>query len=125
MRLGNAFQQSQYTLSRTHKSKKLDIVKKLILNMCAAAQQVYSCLRNRLKACTALKHRAKGDYANMMLKIADEFYPSCDRIIVVSGNLNTHDKASFYEAFPPKTAYRLSQNFVLYCIRVIKISLID
>lgn len=61
----------------------------------------------------------------MMLKIADEFYPSCDRIIVVSGNLNTHDKASFYEAFPPKTAYRLSQNFVLYCIRVIKISLID
>ena len=59
----------------------------------------------------ALERRTKGDYAKMMRKIADEFYPECDRIIIVSDNLNTHDKASFYEAFPPQTAYRLAQKF--------------
>lgn len=62
----------------------------------------------------ALEHRTKGDYANMMLKIADEFYPSCERIIIVSDNLNTHGKASFYEAFSPQTAYRLSQKFEMH-----------
>lgn len=62
----------------------------------------------------ALERRTKGDYAKMMRKIADEFYPECDRIIMVSDNLNTHDKASFYEAFPPQTAYRLAQKFEMH-----------
>ena len=62
----------------------------------------------------ALERRTKGDYAKMMRKIADEFYPECDRIIIVSDNLNTHDKASFYEAFPPQTAYRLAQKFEMH-----------
>ncbi len=61
-----------------------------------------------------LEHRTKGDYAKMMRKIADGFYPECDRIIMVSDNLNTHDKASFYEAFPPQTAYRLAQRFEMH-----------
>lgn len=64
----------------------------------------------------ALERRTKGDYAKMMRKIADEFYPECDRIIMVSDNLNTHDKASFYEAFPPQTAYRLAQKFEMHYI---------
>ncbi len=62
----------------------------------------------------ALEHRTKGDYAKMMRKTADEYYPECDRIIMVSDNLNTHDKASFYEAFPPQTAYRLAQKFEMH-----------
>lgn len=62
----------------------------------------------------ALERRTKGDYAKMMQKIADEFYPECDRIIMVSDNLNTHDKASFYEAFPPQTAFRLAQKFEMH-----------
>lgn len=62
----------------------------------------------------ALERRTKGDYAKMMRKVADEFYPECDRIIMVSDNLNTHDKASFYEAFPPQTAYRLAQKFEMH-----------
>lgn len=62
----------------------------------------------------ALERRTKGDYAKMIQKIADEFYPECDRIIMVSDNLNTHNKASFYEAFPPQTAYRLAQKFEMH-----------
>lgn len=57
----------------------------------------------------ALERHTKGDYAKMMRKAADEFYPECNRIIMVSDSLNTHDKASFYEAFPPQTAYRPAQ----------------
>ena len=62
----------------------------------------------------ALEHRTKGDYAKMMRKIAEEFYPDSERIIIVSDNLNTHNKASFYEAFKPDIAYRLSKKFEMH-----------
>ncbi len=44
----------------------------------------------------------------MMRQVAEEYYADCDKIILVSDNLNTHNKASFYEAFPAETAYKLS-----------------
>ena len=55
--------------------------------------------------------RKRGDYAFMMRKISDEFYPDVEKIIIVSDNLNTHNITSFYEAFPPKTALRLAQKY--------------
>lgn len=33
---------------------------------------------------------------------------------MISDNLNTHNKAAFYEAFSPKTAYWLSQKFEMH-----------
>lgn len=62
----------------------------------------------------AHEHRTKGDCAKMILEIADGFYPSCERIIVVSDNVNTHDKASFYKVFSLQTSYRLSQKFKMH-----------
>jgi len=59
----------------------------------------------------ALKTRTKGDFALMMRKISDEYYPHVEKIILIADNLNTHNPASFYEAFSPETAYRLSQKF--------------
>ena len=59
------------------------------------------------------KSRRSEHYAKEKV-IADEFYPECNRIIMVSDNLNTHDKASFYEAFPMQTAYRLAQKFEMH-----------
>jgi len=48
----------------------------------------------------------------MMIKeIGDTFYPNGERLILIADNLNTHNISSFYEAFPPKTAYELSQKF--------------
>ena len=41
--------------------------------------------------------------------LADTVYPNAERIILVCDNLNTHDKSSFYEAFPPAEALRLSR----------------
>lgn len=59
----------------------------------------------------ALEHRTKVDWANQMKWLADEVYPNVKKIILVCDNLNTHDKSSFYEAFPPAEALRLSKKF--------------
>lgn len=63
---------------------------------------------------SALSRRTKGDYARIMKQVAEEYYPDCKKIIMVSDNLNTHNKAAFYEAFPPETAYWLSQKFEMH-----------
>lgn len=43
--------------------------------------------------------------------LADTVYPNAERIILVCDNLNTHDKSSFYEAFPLAEALRLLRRF--------------
>jgi hypothetical protein len=59
----------------------------------------------------ALKSRKKGDFAQMMREVHEQYYPDTEQIIVVADNLNTHNKTSFYEAFPAEIAYRLSQKY--------------
>ncbi|MDR1542601.1 MAG: IS630 family transposase [Clostridiales bacterium] len=59
----------------------------------------------------ALKSRKKEDFALRMREAAERFYPDAERIILVADNLNIHNKAAFYEAFPPRAAYALSQKF--------------
>jgi len=55
--------------------------------------------------------RTKTDWAQAMKELADEQYSDADIITVVMDNLNTHGPASFYEAFEPEEARRLSQRF--------------
>jgi len=59
----------------------------------------------------ARERRTKGDYAYMMKLISDRYYPDVKKIVMVSDNLNTHNAVSFYEAFPPEIAYRLTQKY--------------
>lgn len=59
----------------------------------------------------ALEHRTKVDWAKQMKYVADNFYPEAKKIIMVCDNLNTHNKSSFYEAFPPEEALRLAKRF--------------
>ena len=63
---------------------------------------------------SALEHRTKGDYAKIMKQLAEEYYPDCKKIILVSDNLNTHNKAAFYEAFPPDEALRLAKRLEIH-----------
>ncbi len=56
-------------------------------------------------------HRTKHDWAHFLREVADEHYPTAERIVLVLDNLNTHGPASFYEAFPPAEARRLTQRF--------------
>lgn len=61
-----------------------------------------------------LSHHTKGDYAKLMRQVAEKYYPDCKKIILVSDNLSTHSKATFYEAFVAQTAYWLSQKYEMH-----------
>lgn len=49
-----------------------------------------------------------------MKQVAEEYYPDCKKIILLLDNLNTHNKAAFYEAFSPTTAYWLAQKYEMH-----------
>lgn len=50
----------------------------------------------------------------MMKQIAEEYYPDGKKIIMITDNLNTHNKAAFFEAFPLERAWWLSQKFEMH-----------
>lgn len=51
------------------------------------------------------------DYAHALKDMADIHFPKAPQIVVVQDNLNTHTKASLYEAFPAAEARRLAERF--------------
>ncbi len=51
--------------------------------------------------------RTRKDYANCVRELVDVFYPDVEKIRLVQDNLNTHDGASLYEAFPAPEARRI------------------
>ena len=58
--------------------------------------------------------RTAVDWAQVMKALSDEYYPEAEVIVLVMDNLNTHKPASFYEAFAPEEAHRLSQRFEIH-----------
>jgi DDE superfamily endonuclease len=57
------------------------------------------------------ERRTRIDWAVAMRDLSDQHYPTAERITVVLDNLNTHGPASFYEAFTPEEARRLTERF--------------
>ena len=55
--------------------------------------------------------RRKQEFVQFMRYLAEEVYPDAALITIVMDNLNTHDKASFYEYLPVEEASRLSDRF--------------
>jgi len=53
------------------------------------------------------ERRTRRDYAGCVRDLVDVYYPQAKKIRLVQDNLNTHDGASLYEAFPPEEARRL------------------
>jgi hypothetical protein len=51
--------------------------------------------------------RARLDWAHAIKELVDGHFPAAERIVLVLDNLNTHDPASLYLAFPPAEAKRL------------------
>jgi hypothetical protein len=51
--------------------------------------------------------RTRKDYAECVRELVDVHYPKVKKIRMVQDNLNTHEGASLYEAFPPAEARRL------------------
>ncbi|MCI8510948.1 MAG: IS630 family transposase [Lachnospiraceae bacterium] len=63
----------------------------------------------------AKAHRNRGDFAQMMLSIAEKYCPDVKRIILVADNLNSHSRTLFYEAFKPSIACWLSPKYEFHC----------
>jgi transposase len=58
--------------------------------------------------------RTKADFAQYIKTLLDEHYPHVQTIVLVMDNLNTHTKASLYEAFPPEEAKRLADKLEIH-----------
>lgn len=59
------------------------------------------------RAVDATERRTRRDWAHRIKRLVDVDFPAAERIVLVLDNLNTHDPASLYEAFPPAEAKRL------------------
>ncbi len=53
------------------------------------------------------EHRANQDFARMMRRLVDEWYPQAEKVVLVMDNLSTHTPAALYETFEPAEARRL------------------
>ena len=60
------------------------------------------------------ERRTKIDWAYFVRDLIDVQYPQAEKIVLVMDNLNTHSPASFYEAFEPAEAWRLSQKLEIH-----------
>jgi len=58
--------------------------------------------------------RTKKDWAECVRQLVDEIYPQADSIVLVMDNLNTHKKASLYEAFEPTEAKRIADKLEIH-----------
>jgi len=60
------------------------------------------------------KRRTKTDWAECVRMLVDEIYPYAEQIVLVMDNLNTHTKASLYEAFEPVEAKRIADKLEIH-----------
>jgi len=54
------------------------------------------------------------DFARVIQDLVDVQYPEAECLVLVLDNLNTHSKASLYEAFPPAQAKRLADKLEIH-----------
>lgn len=62
----------------------------------------------------ASARRTKLDWAYFVKDLLDVQYPNAEKIVLVMDNLNTHTPSSFYEAFEPAEARRLTEKLEIY-----------
>ena len=62
----------------------------------------------------AQPQRTRIDWALQVERLLTIDYPNAEQVILVMDNLNTHNVASLYEAFPPEKAYALAQRLEIH-----------
>lgn len=58
--------------------------------------------------------RKRKDFGHCIKQLVDNYYPNCEKIILVMDHLNTHSIASLYETFPPEEALRLANKLEIH-----------
>jgi len=62
----------------------------------------------------ALPQRTRLDWAGQVKQLLTVDYPDAESVVLVMDNLNTHNIASLYEAFPPEEAFALAQRLEIH-----------
>ena len=60
------------------------------------------------------ERRTRIDWAHFIKEMVDDRYADAEKIILVMDNLNTHNMASLYTAFPPEEARRLADRLEIH-----------
>lgn len=60
------------------------------------------------------EQRTRKDWAEFIRHLLVHCYPKAQKIVLVMDNLNTHDPASLYAAFPPEEALRLASRLEVH-----------
>lgn len=60
------------------------------------------------------EHRTRVDWAEEIRQLLEEDYPQARKVKLLCDNLNTHNIASLYEAFPAEEAHRLARRLEIY-----------
>jgi len=60
------------------------------------------------------EHRRRLEWAAFIKSLVDDRYRDADKIVLVMDQLNTHSKASLYEAFAPAEAKRLADKLEIH-----------
>lgn len=60
------------------------------------------------------EHRRAADWAMEIKYLSDVMSPNSEKIILVMGNLNTHNPASLYKAFAPSKARRIIKRLEIH-----------
>jgi hypothetical protein len=63
---------------------------------------------------TVHTQRTARDWAEAIRDLIDGHFPEAEQVVLVLDNLNTHDPASLYKAFPPAEAARLWSRLELH-----------
>ena len=58
--------------------------------------------------------RTRIDWAHFIKEMLEERDPDAEKVILVMDNLNTHNVASLYTAFPPETAKHLAERLEIH-----------
>src|SRR5206468_10274592 len=58
--------------------------------------------------------RTRTGWARQVQRLLTIDYPGAGQVVLVMGNLNTHDIASLYEAFDPEMAFALAQRLEIH-----------
>jgi hypothetical protein len=60
------------------------------------------------------ERRTRIDWAEFIKEMLENRYPNAKKVVLVMDNLNTHNMASLYTAFPPEEARRLAERLEVH-----------
>ncbi len=66
------------------------------------------------RAVHVTERRTAKDFAEVLRWLVEDVHPDAEKVVLVLDNLNTHQVASLYEAFPPEQARRIAARLEIH-----------